>query len=1326
MDPLFSDKAQAPSTTLISPQIYRGLNDKLYEKRKSAALDVERLVRDYLATNDHARIRSLIRLLIQDFAYSPIPNSRNGGLIALAAIGIALGPEWVVQYLDFIVPPILNCTTDQDSRVRYYACESMYNVAKMARGEVLKYFNELFDALSKLSADSEVSVKNGAELLDRLLKDIVCEQAVYYHPIQAQIAAIAAASSIPSKPPASPHQPPSRPSPSNVPESVLPSERMTVPAVPGSSPQLPGTKASEFNLPRFIPLLVERIKTLNPFSRMFLVQWIGVLDSVPDLELIAYLPEFLDGLFGYLSDPNPDIRSATLNVLGEFLKEIRDVVEVQRDYGVVHFRGKDGVTFANGGTIVTSSTTSESTNVLSPSQHDVKQSPSDGTLMSPPVVMVSATSTNTTADGHFFIDPTRDGSLPYRLGQSVILDFGRMVDILQPYLSSNDESTHATALLWMSEFIVLARELMLPYTPTLLSTILKSLPNSSPTIRSISVEANANLYRLVINHTKSQPTGAPKEPGIPYSLPYEAAPSTTSQPIDRSKSPELVDRSVTSLSPTPRVEGDDSVEGVAVSKLNQMDFEATVHQLTAQLSDEHDETRIATIDWLLMLHRKAPLRVLAPCDETFTILFRALSDRSEEVVKRDLSLIAQISMHLDDASLSKLLSNLLSLFSSDRRLLEQRGALITRHLCLTLHPERIFRLYAEILEREEDLDFASTMVQSLNIILITAPELIDLRRRLKNLDHKDGSALFTALYRSWAHNAVATFALCLLSGCYDHAYTLISSFADLEITVTLLVQIDRLVQLLESPVFTGLRLQLLEPDKHPALYKCLYGILMLLPQSSAFHTLRKRLNSMSGLMTMYGPGAATSIAAKSPLLPARPKSSDVSPRWNDLMAYFVQVQTQHEKARRTGVRSTSQEKSRRSGNRSMDDVGTMDQVDSTPAKPSSRERPSKPATGDSGIRSSAGTSSSFSSARKLPLPTTRTGTVIMATQTVLLLKQAPAPPKGQLKYDRLEVSKIPIPVPKSNEVLLKISAAALNHRDVFIRQGLYPGVKYDSVLGSDGVGTVVSSPSDASLVGKRVVLNPSQNWASDPRAPENPAAYGMLGLLPFAGTLGEYMVIDKRYVHICPAHLTDPEAAALPLAALTAFRATFTKAQVKAGQNVLVTGAGGGVALYIMQFCLSAGARVVVTSSDDTKIEKAVKLGAAGGVNYKKKDWIAELTKLSGKGFDCVIDGAGGSDNYKAFVRVLKAGGIIAAYGATAESAANLIIPQIFLKHIELKGSTMGNEVEFADMIKFVSKHQIHPIVSGVFSFEEAEKAFDEMKKGAQFGKLVVQISSKM
>lgn len=283
--------------------------------------------------------------------------------------------------------------------------------------------------------------------------------------------------------------------------------------------------------------------------------------------------------------------------------------------------------------------------------------------------------------------------------------------------------------------------------------------------------------------------------------------------------------------------------------------------------------------------------MLAINDGTFPALLKTLSDPSEQVVTRDLQLLSQISHNSEDDYFASFMHSLLSLFSTDRRLLETRGNLIIRHLCVNLSPERIYRTLADILEKDEDVEFASIMVQNLNNNLITAPELAGLRLRLRSLDTKDGQTFFITLFRSWCHNAVATFSLCLLAQAYEPASNLLHIFAELEITVNLLIQVDKLVQLLESPVFTYLRLQLLEPEKYPYLYKCLYGLLMLLPQSSAFGTLKNRLNSVSAIGYLHAvPRVPAPQAPIGYERPTRLKGRVDEIKWTDLLEKFKQVQ----------------------------------------------------------------------------------------------------------------------------------------------------------------------------------------------------------------------------------------------------------------------------------------------------------------------------------------------------------------------------------------------------------------------------------------------------
>ncbi|KAJ1904304.1 hypothetical protein IWQ60_012469, partial [Tieghemiomyces parasiticus] len=356
---------------------------------------------------------------------------------------------------------------------------------------------------------------------------------------------------------------------------------------------------------------------------------------------------------------------------------------------------------------------------------------------------------------------------------------------------------------------------------------------------------------------------SPARSTTPVPPPGPKAVSTSALPPDTLATPAIggdpIPSPITPTNPTIaettglRADGEpaatDTSPAVAGESFN---FGATVTTLIVVYSNGQEATRTSCVDWLLMLHRKAPLRMakeetLVSNDGSFPVFLKIMSDPAEEVVKKNLQLLAQFTAYLDAEYFQRFMVKLLELFSTDRQLLETRGSLIIRRLCVSLQAELIYRTIAEILETTEDHEFASLMVQYLNTILITSPELAELRHRLKYLDTRDSQRLFAALYRSWCHSPVATFTLCLLAQAYEHAANLLPVFAEMEMTVGILVQVDKLVQLIESPVFTYLRLQLLEPDRYPYLYKCLYGILMLLPQSTAFLTLRTRLNSVSSL-----------------------------------------------------------------------------------------------------------------------------------------------------------------------------------------------------------------------------------------------------------------------------------------------------------------------------------------------------------------------------------------------------------------------------------------------------------------------------------------------
>ena len=311
------------------------------------------------------------------------------------------------------------------------------------------------------------------------------------------------------------------------------------------------------------------------------------------------------------------------------------------------------------------------------------------------------------------------------------------------------------------------------------------------------------------------------------------------------------------------------------------------------------------------------------------------------------------------------------------------------------------------------------------------------------------------------------------------------------------------------------------------------------------------------------------------------------------------------------------------------------------------------------------------------------------------------------------------PIPEADEVVVQVKAAALNHRDVWIQKGQYAGLTFPIILGSDGSGIVSSAGSreNQHLIGKEVIINPSLNWGENPRVQAKD--YIILGL-PKNGCLAEEVSIPARLVHEKPAHLSFEQAAALPLAGLTGYRASMVRAGIKPGETVLVTGAGGGVALFCIQFAIAQGCRVFVTSGSDEKIEKALALGAIGGVNYKNEDWHKALVKISG-GFDAIIDSACG-DNFSKLVDMAKPGGRIAFYGATLGAFNSGVPAKIFWKQLDILGSTMGNDEEFKAMLDFVNKHKIIPVVDEVFSLENAEDAMRKMDEGKQFGKIVISL----
>ncbi|EED96467.1 predicted protein, partial [Thalassiosira pseudonana CCMP1335] len=642
----------------LPPLVQRSLGDRSYDKRKNAALEIEQLVKSLSEAHNVPMIQSIIAVLAKDFCTSMNANYRKGGLIGIAATAIGLMGN-TRQFLEGLLFPVLHCFDDPESRVRYYACESLYNIAKVARGSILRYFNQIFDGLTKLFADVDVDVKNGANLLDRLVKDIV-------------------------------------------------------------------TESESFHVEHFLPLLQTYIRRSNPYIRQLLVGWITVLDSVPDISMIDYLPDFLDGLFNMLSDSNREIRQAADSALSDFLKEVR---------------------------------------------------------------------------------------------HSTVLEFGPLVSILVNQCLSKDRLNRLTAITWIEELIhhpYSGGDALLPHHAEVLGAILYCISDSEDQICLVAERANGDLLSLVRDTSGD----------------FRLAP--------------------------------------------------LLEALTEKIMTKDDvPTKMASLRWINMLLEKRREDMTEFLTQLLPVLLKTLSDASDDVVlltlqeehkdSHDTIHCGLLRGKKDEKHFKLVINAILGLFASDRMLLENRGSLVVRKFCVLLDAESVYILMAEVLAASYDasysIEFVSTMVQTLNLILLTASELHGLRMLLaKAFDTRDSDAeeinmsspgdehsgtrngvqVFESLFRCWCHSPVATFSLCLLARAYGVAFALVQKFSELEVSVGFLMQVDKLVQLLESPVFVHLRLQLLnvESSHHAPLLKSCYGLLMLLPQSDAFRSLNDRLTTV--------------------------------------------------------------------------------------------------------------------------------------------------------------------------------------------------------------------------------------------------------------------------------------------------------------------------------------------------------------------------------------------------------------------------------------------------------------------------------------------------
>lgn len=482
-----------------------------------------------------------------------------------------------------------------------------------------------------------------------------------------------------------------------------------------------------FSLARFIPLLKDRIFALNPFTRTFLVGWIVLLDSIPDLELVTYLPDFLGGLLRFLGDPNRDVHVATRACLDKFLNEIKRIARVKK--GIAESKKSKG-----------------------DGKRKREESVDSGSVRAAPLEEDDEIGSDD-ANGEDDVSSEEDW-IP---GQDVQVNYRAILHILMSTLDSPagmslflsprqqrlltgklalkvsaEEDSLLESLRWVVEFLDICPEEVLPFTPKILAHLLPAMASGMEQIRQAAARVNTSLMDYVVSLSDEPELSSlnaipPTRLTGPEGVSSNRASLSSSRELDM-RSPTPAQGKMT-RSPSPPAMAGPSPQA-------DLDYTAAVNSLTLLFLNDHEATRVAALTWLIMLHRKAPRKVLAFNDGTFPALLKTLSDPAEAVVTKDLQLLSQISRNSEDDYFSNFMVNLLQLFSTDRRLLETRGNLIIRQLCTSLSAERIYRTLADCIEKEEDVEFASIMVQNLNNNLITAPELSELRKRLRNLENK--------------------------------------------------------------------------------------------------------------------------------------------------------------------------------------------------------------------------------------------------------------------------------------------------------------------------------------------------------------------------------------------------------------------------------------------------------------------------------------------------------------------------------------------------------------------------------------------------------------
>lgn len=325
--------------------------------------------------------------------------------------------------------------------------------------------------------------------------------------------------------------------------------------------------------------------------------------------------------------------------------------------------------------------------------------------------------------------------------------------------------------------------------------------------------------------------------------------------------------------------------------------------------------------------------------------------------------------------------------------------------------------------------------------------------------------------------------------------------------------------------------------------------------------------------------------------------------------------------------------------------------------------------------------------------------------------------------DELTLVDSPVPSPAGREVLVRVRAVSLNYRDVMMVDGRYnPRMQLPRVPLSDCVGRVEATGPAVTrfAVGDRVSAAFVQGWIDGELTPEtSKTALGG----PIDGVLAEYVLLSEDGLVATPQHLTDEEAATLPCTGVTSWNALVESGRVREGETVLVQGTGG-VAIYALQFAKSLGARVIVTSSSDEKLERARQLGADETINYRATpDWDKAARALTGgAGVDHVVE-VGGAGTLNRSLNAARMNGRVSVIGVLSGAGAEIQATNILMKHLTVQGIFVGSRAMFERMNDHVTRTRFRPVIDRLFGFDEAREALRYMGEGKHFGKIVIRVA---